>query len=153
MNAKSISATPHRASQTKSAWLDKAAVLFSGICIVHCLLTPVALTLLPIVALNVMVEDVLFHQLMLWLVLPTSCIALFIGCRRHRSLLIAGTGILGMILLTLIAFFAHDFLSSLQERLATSLAGLVLAASHVLNYRACQAQPCDAKDCSTEHHH
>ena len=150
---------PQASSNTsvKSAWLDKFAVLLSGVCILHCLLTPIALTLLPLVAANAMVEDVLFHKAILWLVLPTSCIALFIGCRKHRDWLIAGTGIVGMLLLLLIAFFGHDLLAggagAWPEKLATSIAGLILAASHLLNYRACQNQPCADDNCAVKHHH
>jgi hypothetical protein len=136
-----------------SAILDKFAVFLSGVCVLHCLITPVALTMLPLLAANTFLEDVLFHKAMLWVVLPTSCIALFIGCRKHRDLVILGTGILGMLMLLIIAFYAHDLLSPLQEKIATSLAGITLAISHVLNYRACQVQPCDDEQCSSEHHH
>ncbi|NNC99533.1 MAG: MerC domain-containing protein [Gammaproteobacteria bacterium] len=153
MSAKPINSDFVKSTASQPAWLDKFAVFLSSVCILHCLLTPIAITLLPIIALNVVVEDILFHRAMLWLVLPTSSVALFLGCRKHRSLLIVGVGILGMSMLVLIAFFAHDLLTPTHEKLATSLAGIILAASHVLNYRACQNQPCKDENCSTEHHH
>lgn len=136
-----------------STSLDKFAVFLSGVCVVHCLVAPIAITMLPLFIANSLLEDILFHKAILWFVLPTSCIALFVGCRKHRDWLIAGTGIAGMLLLVLIAFFAHDLLSSTQEKIATSAAGLILAASHVLNYKACQAQPCDSEQCASIHHH
>jgi hypothetical protein len=139
--------------QLSSTTLDKFAVFLSGVCVVHCLVTPIILTLLPVLAVSVAVEDVLFHQAILWLVLPTSCIALFIGCRKHKDRLIAGSGIVGMLLLVFIAFFAHDLLSPLQEKIATSLAGLILAYSHLRNYKACQNRTCDDDNCAAEHHH
>lgn len=137
----------------RSTSLDKFAVLLSGICVLHCLITPIAITVLPIISLNAFVEDVLFHKLMLWLVLPTSCIALFIGCRKHRDWLIAGTGILGMTILVVIAFFGHDFLSHGGEKVLTSIGGIVLAISHILNYRACQERICSDSECASHHHH
>lgn len=137
----------------RSTTLDKFAVFLSGVCVLHCLITPVLITLLPILTLNAFVEDLLFHKLMLWLVLPTSCIALFIGCRKHRDWMIAGTGIVGMAILVIVAFFGHDFLSDSMEKVATSLGGIVLAISHVLNYRACQSLICDDDKCSSKHHH
>jgi len=140
-------------NQLSSTSLDRFAVFLSGVCVVHCLLTPIILTVLPVIAANAFIEDVLFHQAILWLVLPTSCIALFIGCRKHKDLLIAGSGILGMLLLIFVAFFAHDLLTSLQEKIATSVAGLILAYSHLRNYTACQDQTCDDDNCSAEHHH
>jgi uncharacterized membrane protein YfhO len=133
--------------------LDKFAVILSGVCVLHCLLAPIALTALPLIAANALLEEVLFHKAILWLVIPSSSIALFIGCRKHRDWLIAGSGILGMLLLILIAFFAHDIMSPVQEKIATSVAGIILAISHILNYKACQNQPCDDKDCSSKHHH
>jgi len=136
-----------------STTLDKIAVFLSGVCILHCLITPVLITLLPIITLSAVTEDLLFHQLMLWLVLPTSCMALFLGCRKHRSLMIALTGILGMLMLVAIAFFGHQLFAGWGEKLATSIAGLVLASSHVLNFRACQEITCDDLNCSSDHHH
>ena len=137
----------------KSTTLDRLSIVLSGICIVHCLLTPIALTILPIFALSSFVEDILFHQLMLWLVLPSSSIALFIGCRKHRNFSIAASGILGMLVLVLVAFLGHQIISPTLERILTSVGGLILAYSHFLNYRACQTQPCEDDNCPTEHHH
>ena len=137
----------------RSTNLDKIAVFLSGVCVLHCLITPILITLLPIFALNTFAEDLIFHQLMLWLVLPISAVALFIGCRRHRDWLIASSGLLGMTLLVIIAFFGHDIFSATGEKFATSIAGLILAGSHFLNYRACQNLTCDDNNCSSEHHH
>ena len=137
----------------KSDTLDKFAILLSGVCMVHCLLTPVLVTLLPILSLSTMVEDVLFHKLMLWLVLPSSFVALFIGCRKHKRWTIAISGLLGMSLLVLVAFLGHDILSINAEKTATTVGGLILAFSHYLNYRACQSTTCSSADCSTQHHH
>ena len=137
----------------KSESLDKFAIALSGVCIVHCLISPIIITLLPIFALNSMVEDILFHQLMLWIVLPTSCIALFIGCRKHREILIAITGIVGMLILIIVAFFGHDLFNSSYEKIMTIVGGLVLAISHTLNYQACQKRICDDKRCTSKHHH
>ena len=137
----------------RSTTLDKFGVLLSGICILHCLITPVLITLLPVITLSSFIEELLFHQLMLWLVLPTSCIALFIGCRKHRDFNIVITGILGMCILIFVAFWGHDFLGETQERIASSVGGIVVAISHVLNYRACQKRICNDDNCATNHHH
>ena len=133
--------------------LDRLAVLLSGVCVLHCLLAPVVITLLPIISMNAFLEDVLFHQLMLWLVLPTSAVALLIGCRNHRDWKILGSGVLGMSMLVLVALLGHDLFLPWQEKLATSIAGLILAVSHILNFRACQALTCADNNCSSDHHH
>ena len=148
-----MSISTNQISIGMSRWLDKLAIFLSGICVLHCLITPIALTILPLVAANGMLEDVLFHKAILWIVLPTSIIALFIGCLKHRDIFIVGSGVIGMLLLIIIAFFAHDLFTPLQERVLTSIAGLILAYSHVLNYRSCQNLTCDDNDCSSKHHH
>lgn len=137
----------------KSTTLDKISVALSGICILHCLLTPILITLLPIISLNSFVDDELFHKLMLWIVLPTSCTALFIGCRKHRDTLIATTGIVGMLILIFVTFWGHDLFGLTGEKVATSIGGIILAISHILNYRACQSRICEDASCTTDHHH
>lgn len=116
-------------------------------------MAPIILTLLPIISISAVVEDILFHQLMLWLVLPTSVIALLIGCRKHRQGLIFATGILGMGILIFVAFWGHALFGPTNEKIVTSLGGIVLAISHILNYRACQSITCGSKDCTSQHHH
>ena len=137
----------------KTSTFDKFAVMLSGICILHCLLAPVVLTLLPILSVSAFVEDLVFHKLMLWLVLPTSAIALVLGCRKHRDFSILLTGAAGMLMLILIAFWAHSLLSANGEKIATTAAGILLAFSHYLNYRACNSISCDDQDCQSKHHH
>jgi len=137
----------------KSTSLDKLAILLSGVCLLHCLITPVLVTLMPIISLNAFFEDLLFHQLMLWVVLPTSAIALFLGCRKHKHWHIATTGILGMAILIAVALFGHDFFSLLGEKVATSIGGMVLALSHYFNFRACQNITCADLNCAAKHHH
>ena len=137
----------------KTSTFDKFAVMLSGICILHCLLAPVLLTLLPILSVSAFVEDLVFHKLMLWLVLPTSAIALVLGCRKHRDFSILLTGAAGMLMLILIAFWAHSLLSANGEKIATTAAGILLAFSHYLNYRACNSISCDDQDCQSKHHH
>ena len=133
--------------------LDKFAILLSGVCLVHCLLTPVLVTLLPIFTTSVLLDDSMFHKLMLWLVLPTSVVALFLGCRKHKRWSIALTGALGIAILIGVAFVGHDLFGLSGEKIATSIGGVILALSHYLNYRACQSITCESKNCSTQHHH
>lgn len=136
-----------------STSLDKFAILLSGVCLVHCLLAPIALTLLPMVSISAVAEEVLFHKLLLWLVIPISTTALFIGCRKHRRWPIVITGVIGMAILVLVAFAGHSLFGLTGEKVATSIGGFVLAASHYLNYRACQTITCASSNCETRHHH
>lgn len=137
----------------KSTSLDKFAIILSGVCLVHCLIAPVLVTLLPIFSMTAFVEDLLFHKILLWLVLPTSVVALFLGCRKHKQWLIVGTGVLGMAILVAVALFGHEWFGHTGEKIATSVGGMVLALSHYFNFRACQSTTCDDANCATQHHH
>lgn len=136
-----------------STKLDKLAIMLSGICLVHCLVVPIVMTLLPILSISALVDDVLFHQLVLWVVLPISALALIIGCRKHRKPLIIASGVIGLSILVVVAFLGHSVLGETYEKVATSVGGLVLAFSHYLNYRECQAITCTSSNCSSDHHH
>ena len=137
----------------QSTTLDKIGILLSGVCLLHCLVTPIIVTLVPILSLSLAVEHLLFHTLMLWLVLPTSCIALFLGCRKHKKIPIAVTGIIGMLILVAVASVGHDLFGESGEKIAATIGGLIIAASHYLNYRACQSITCSDSNCATKHHH
>ena len=59
--------------------LDKSAIGLSVLCLIHCLALPLALvTSFSFSAL--WVADESFHQLLVFLVLPTSFLALALGC-------------------------------------------------------------------------
>ena len=126
---------------TKVAALDVTAALLSGVCLVHCLLTPVVLTLLSVVG-TVLFTHEAFHQLLLLFVLPTSLVGLWLGCRRHKNGAVAMLGGIGMALITLAAF-GHATFGTEGERWLTSAGGLILAASHFLNFRRCRALRCE----------
>lgn len=119
--------------------LDALAVSLSGLCIIHCLALPLALTLFPIFA-SAMVDDSLFHAVMYLGVLPTSCLAFLLGYRHHRDRVLIIVGGTGLAILGVAALFGHAWFGELGERLVTSLGGLVLAWAHFVNYRHSRAE-------------
>lgn len=121
--------------------LDALALVLSGTCMVHCLALPVLITVFPILGGSLLEEDS-FHALFLILVLPTSSIALFMGCRRHRDRVTAFLGAAGMTILVAAAFLAHDLVGPDGERVATMIGGLTLSAAHILNFYRCHQLDC-----------
>jgi hypothetical protein len=120
---------------------DRAAIVVSALCAVHCLLAPVLLILLPILS-STLVGDERFHAMLLWLIVPTSCAALLLGCHRHKDRTVMMLGILGIGALVLISRFGHDLLGEAGERFATVLAAGALCAGHLRNYRLCRERDC-----------
>ncbi|HIE85311.1 MAG TPA: MerC domain-containing protein [Gammaproteobacteria bacterium] len=126
-------------------YMDTAAVVLSGVCMLHCLALPIALTILPIVNVTLLDEST-FHLIMMAVILPISIIALTIGCRQHKDKLTLVLGTVGLGILTITAIFGHDLLGLTGERIVTSIGGLILAAAHIQNYLCCRND-----DCAHEH--
>ena len=76
-------------------------------------------------------------------ILPTSLIALSIGCRKHKDLLTLVLGSIGLSVLTFTAVFGHQAFGETGERFVTTIGGLVLAAAHLQNFRMCRSDNCD----------
>ncbi len=130
-----------RSTNSISLFLDKTAIGLSAICAIHCLMLPVALTLIPILA-SLPMGDESFHLVLVFAVLPTSVIALSIGCRRHRQWQIFMWGGAGLSVLIFTAFLGHDLLGERFEKWATVLGATLVATSHLMNFRRCQAADC-----------
>ena len=127
--------------QSRERWLDGMAVILSGTCMVHCLVLPLLVTVFPI-AQGSLLDEQQFHLVMLLLILPTSLIALTIGCRKHKDRLTLVLGTIGLSVLTFTALFGHDVFGYQGERIFTTLGGLVLALAHIQNFRCCRTVDC-----------
>lgn len=124
-----------------SPFLDKYAISTSAICAIHCLCLPLILGVFPAVSTSILGQE-LFHVLLLWLVIPLSLISLSLGCKRHRSWVVAFLGLTGLTVLMLTATIGHDGLGEIGERLATFIGASLIAAGHLRNYKLCQQSTC-----------
>jgi hypothetical protein len=121
--------------------LDKASISLSVVCAIHCLLLPLALVLIPSMAV-LPIADERFHQLLVVLVLPTSLFALTIGCRRHRQWRVMVCGALGLTVLLLTVLAGHEMLGEFGEKSLTLLGAILVAISHIINFRQCKTTKC-----------
>ena len=115
--------------------LDRLAVFLSGVCMLHCLLAPTLVSLMPVLGLVAPGEES-FHLLLLFLVLPASIAALAIGYQRHQNVLVPALGMAGLSLIITAVLTLP--VNSMEERLLTSVGGVILALSHFLNFRRYQ---------------
>ncbi|MDG2070657.1 MAG: MerC domain-containing protein [Pseudomonadales bacterium] len=129
------------AERENSNRLDGMAVILSGTCMLHCLVLPLLVTLFPIVQ-GSLLEEKYFHLIMLVFILPTSLVALTVGCRRHRDPLTIILGTIGLTTLAISAFWGHELFGLSGERVVTTIGGLVLASAHILNFRCCRHVDC-----------
>ena len=127
---------------------DSIAIGLSTLCFMHCLLLPVAVSLLPIISGSFLASEA-FHVWMIIFVVPTSLYALSLGCKQHRKytvLFLAGTG---LVLLTSALFVGEASLGGYGEKLLTAIASILLAAGHIWNFKLCR-QPSSPCECSNE---
>ncbi|AJP70688.1 MerC family mercury resistance protein [Sphingomonas hengshuiensis] len=111
---------------------DALALGLSLLCLVHCLVLPMLILLLPVLAAYLAVPEQ-FHLWALALAIPASTIALAAGYRRHRQSRPAKIVVPGIALL---AFGALAAPTEAMEAALTVPGALALALGHALNWRA-----------------
>ena len=125
--------------------IDKVAVGLSLACTAHCLLTPIAIAMLPALGATFL-EDERFHYAILFLVLPTSLLALGLGCRKHRRPEIVVMGLIGLLMLFLILIIGEETIGESGEKISTVVGTAIIAFAHIRNYSLCQSLGCHVKE-------
>ena len=127
--------------------VEKAAIGLSLFCVAHCLLTPIAILILPALGATFL-DDERFHYALLLLVLPTSIFSLGLGCSKHGQREILLFGLFGLFLMSLILVLGEDILGELGEKVSTIIVASIIAVAHVRNFRACQNSHCKSEQSS-----
>lgn len=120
-----------RSTPRRQRLLDGFAVTASLLCLLHCLVLPLLLIGLPVLATMLIVPEA-FHAVAFLVAVPTSAAAMASGLARHGYAAPAiGAGI-GLTLLGLGAF-AID--GEMVERVVSTIGAVTLAVAHILNWR------------------
>ncbi len=135
-------------AQKGNFFLDGAAIGLSALCAIHCLMLPVALTLLPVIA-TLPLGDESFHKALRFLVIPASAVGLSLGCKRHQHWLVMFCGVSGLVVMSFAALFGHELFGEAFEKGATLVGAFLVAGSHLANFRRCRALECEQpQDCA-----
>lgn len=115
---------------------DRAGVALSALCILHCLLLPMAAGVLPMVGL--WAENEMIHKVLVLLAIVPALFAFFGSISSRIAPLIRGLGLLGISLLIAGAFVEslHDF-----ETVLTVLGAVTLASAHIWRLSRNRAHP------------
>jgi hypothetical protein len=121
-----------RPVSTRRGTLDLVAAILSSLCLIHCIAVPVAIALLP--ALALVVPDIEWlHAALLVIAVPASGLALWRGWHVHRNPAPARIGAAGLLVMAT-ALFAVPH--SVTEVMLTVGGGLLVATGHLFNLRA-----------------
>jgi hypothetical protein len=97
---------------------------------------PVALIFLPALSSTFLgSED--FHKALLYFVVPSSAIALFLGCKMHGKNHVYVYGAVGIGALLIASFFGHDLFGESGEKLLTLLGAGIVSLGHIRNQKLC----------------
>lgn len=111
---------------------DKFAIGLSLMCTVHCFATPIILALLPSLAvLQINAEQ--FHLWILAVVLPTSLLALSLGCKKHKRTRYMACGVVGLAFLIIAVLLGQEE----AEKVLTLIGSAFIALAHWFNYQQC----------------
>lgn len=116
-------------SSPVAAWIDRSAISLSGLCVLHCLIGALTMTMLASVG-GVWSHKV--HAIGLIVAAPLAVVALWRGVARHGRRAAAALGGGGLSLMAASVTLGHGH----AGELATSLAGVtLLGIAHLLNLR------------------
>jgi len=109
---------------------DTLGILVSILCLLHCLVAPLILTLGGLGVLGVLQGDQFFHLMMLVPVFILALASFPVSCRHHQRYSVMITGFSGVLLLS----FAL-YLDGIWELLASVLGAGLLVIAHWVNRR------------------
>lgn len=128
---------------------DRAGLLFSVICCLHCMAIPFLLIFAPSVASYF--ENPLVHSLSILIIVPVGLYAFIKNLKVHSDKRPLFIGILGMAAI-LLGHFNHYFMMSEHahhhytlgtvEIVSSIIGGLALIAAHLLNIKLCRCHSC-----------
>lgn len=117
--------------------LDRAGVIVSTACLLHCLLLPLVIAALPALT-HLEDSEEWTHLAFASLAIPFAAFAMLRGYRRHGSRLPMSLAFPGVALLW-VSLLVHD--PHWLESVVTSVGAVMLGAGHLLNHRlACRCQ-------------
>lgn len=125
--------TTHPVRRYGWAWLDRAAIALSGLCVVHCLASAVLLAMLS--AAGGLLLNPIFHEIGLTIAILLGAIALGRGVMEHGYVMPASMGAFGLGIMAGAMTLPHEGGGG-AETLWTVIGVGLLAFGHDLNRRA-----------------
>jgi uncharacterized membrane protein YfcA len=120
---------------------DRLGIVASAVCFIHCLATPVLLSVSAVWA-HFLASEERFHRGIAMLVAALGCIAIAAGYRRHRRRRIIFLMAAGLLCIFFGAYFGDRLPSHAAEVVVTMMGSALMIAAHRLNHTFCRDCPC-----------
>jgi hypothetical protein len=130
--------------------MDKMGICASGLCLIHCLATPVALALFPTVSSDILGSN-LIHILFGIVVVLLSLAAIIPNCRSHEHKDIFYIALTGASLIIIAVIFGHD-LGEMAEHAMTITGSILLISAHLKNIKVRHGK-CEESTTECAHSH
>lgn len=124
-----------------AAWPDRIGIWTSALCVVHCLITPVLLSMSAVFVHFLPSEERVHRTLAIFIAL-IGCIALVRGFRMHRRVRVLGLMAAGLACIFFGAFQGDRLGAHWQEVLVTFIGSALMITSHRLNHTFCRDCAC-----------
>ena len=128
-------------SQREIVWtevFDQVGMIASAACFVHCLATPILLSLLAVSA-HFLPSEEHTHRVLAVLVTVLGAVALATGYRRHKRPSVIVLMCIGLALISMGAFFGARLPSHWHEVVVTLAGSCCMIAAHRRNHTFCRA--------------
>lgn len=120
---------------------DRAGIVLSALCLIHCLGAPLAILYLPALGLLLVPAEDGVHAVLAMVVPITALLAFVPGYRRHRNPRILYAASAGVSAIVFAAFLLPEDADAAAETLITALGGVLLIAAHLRNHAFCRRCP------------
>jgi hypothetical protein len=115
---------------------DRLGMGLSLLCGLHCLLTPLIILSLPILARYYLAHPY-FHLLLAIAIVPIGLVAFFVGYRHHGNFWVFVLGIPGLVLVAGVPYMVHGLGFLWNEPLLMVSGSALLITAHWFNRRTC----------------
>ena len=120
-------------------FFDKLGVMVSSLCLIHCLLLPILIILLPATSTLFIADEGTAHMVLLSLVLVAGCASFIPGYTIHSHWGPMSLAAIGIAVLTYSAVWAHSHLGHGGDTWLSVIGSLVLISAHIYNHYRCKA--------------
>ena len=125
-------------------WADRLGLWTSGLCVVHCALTPILLSF-SAVAAHLLPSEEKVHRSLALLVSTFGALALAAGIRKHRRRPVLLLMVAGLICIGGAAWWGDRLPSHAYEVALTFAGSGLMVRAHRLNHTFCRSCECSSR--------